>query len=179
MLRPTGLPVQALATVARRCDTLAMRFEHLIQITDPADARVPPMSREELWRGLMKRVETPQFFDLGPDRCEIEPADFEAPDRRRRALAYGRLAFRDTVRLDAGCGLHFVPEPHDEQPPVELRIRIEEPQAGTLLLRFVYSSAAEPAPGEAGLWRLREQAWLEQDRDMVRTLREWQAGGLL
>lgn len=156
-----------------------MRFEHLIQITDPADPRVPPMSRDELWRGLMKRVESPQSFDLGPDSCEIEPADVGASDRRRRALRFGRLAFRDTVCLEPGRSLHFAPEPHDDNPPVELRIRIEEPAPGTLLLRFVYSSAAEPAAGEAGLWRLREQAWLEQDRDMVRTLREWQGAGSL
>ncbi len=154
-----------------------MRFEHLIQVTDPADPRVPPMSRDELWRGLMKRVETPQRFELGPDRCEWAPeAD---ADLRRRELHFGSLRFRDTVRLESGRALHFAPEPHDEQPPVALTIAIEEPEAGLLLLRFVYTSEGQPLAGEAGLWRLREQAWLEQDRDMLRHLREWQAAGQL
>lgn len=166
-----------------------MRFEHLIQITDPTDERVPVMSRDELWRGLMCRVETPQRFELGPDHCELSPggeALGEVSDStdgtitlRRRDLHFGRLHFRDTVRLQPGRAVHFTPEPHDDQPPVALSIAIEEPVEGSLLLRFVYSSEGEPAPGEVGLWRLREQAWLEQDRDMVRTLRAWQAAGAL
>lgn len=154
-----------------------MRFEHLIQITDPDDNLVPPMSRDELWRGLMLRVEQPQRFDLGPDRCEVEIGADQ--DRRRRELHFGALRFRDTVCLEPGRRVRFKPEPHDDQPPVGLAIAIEEPVDGTLLLRFVYSSEGQPPPGEAGLWRLREQAWLEHDRDMVRTLREWQAAGEL
>lgn len=154
-----------------------MRFEHLIQITDPDDALVPAMSRDELWRGLMRRVETPQRFDLGPDDCEVEPDDGQPS--RRRELRFGPLRFRDTVCVQPGRLVQFQPEPHDDQPPIALSIAIEEPVAGTLLLRFVYSSAGQPAPGEAGLWRLREQAWLEHDRDMVRTLRDWQAAGQL
>lgn len=155
-----------------------MRFEHLIQITDPGDDRVPPMSRDELWSGLMKRVELPQRFDNGPDHCDLE-ASADDGQSRRRELRFGSLRFRDTVRLQAGRSLQFVPEAHDEQPPITLTISIEEPTGGALLLRFIYTSEAEPSPADAGLWRLREQAWLEHDRDMVRQLREWQAAGEL
>lgn len=156
-----------------------MRFEHLIQITDPLDPLVPSMSRDELWRGLLKRVEAPQAFEHGPDHCDVGvPVEGDATVRQR-TLHFGSMRFRDTVRLKPGRAVSFSPEPHDDQAPIGLAITIEEPHAGTLLLRFAYSSDGQPAPGEAGYWRLREQAWLENDRDMVRQLREWQGDGLL
>jgi hypothetical protein len=152
-----------------------MRFEHLLQVTDPADPRVPAMSRAELWRGLMLRVEAPQRFPLGPDRCELQPgADALL---RRRSIHFGALRFDDAVRLEPEQRIVFVPEPHEGAAPIALTITVEEPVPGLLCLRFVYAS--DDADAEAGLQRCREQAWLEMDRDMLRSLREWQADGSL
>jgi hypothetical protein len=150
-----------------------MRFEHLLQVTDPADPRVPPMSRDELWRGLLRRVETPQQFPLGPDRCELHAG--ARADERRRSIHFGALRFEDRVRLLPGERIEFVPEPHEGAAPVCLTITIEAPSAGTLFLRFVYTADDPLDAGEKSLQRYREQAWLELDRDMLRTLREWQA----
>lgn len=152
-----------------------MRFEHLLQVTDPADPRVPAMQRDELWRGLMLRVEAPQRFPLGPDRCELEACS--DPARRQRRIHFGALRFDDRVRLEPGRRIVFEPEPHEGAAPISLTITIEEPRAGLLCLRFVYAS--DDAAADAELQRYREQAWLEMDRDMLRTLREWQAAGTL
>lgn len=154
-----------------------MRFEHLLQVTDPTDPRVPPMGRDALWRGLLRRVETPQQFPLGPDRCELRAGT--GADERRRSIHFGALRFEDHVRLQPGERIEFLPEPHEGAAPVRLTVCIEEPAAGALFLRFVYESDDEPSADAKALQRYREQAWLEMDRDMLRTLREWQAQHLL
>ncbi len=150
-----------------------MHFEHLLQVTDPADPRVPPMSRAELWRGLMLRVESPQRFPLGPDRCELRGGAGDG--ERLRSIHFGALRFEDCVRLVPEQRIDFLPEPHEGAAPVRLTITIEEPTPGALFLRFVYTGQEAASAEEKALERYREQAWLEMDRDMLRTLREWQA----
>ena len=154
-----------------------MRYEHLMQVTDPADPRVPPMSRAELWRGLMRRVESPQDFPLGPDECRSRPG--AAADERERTIHFGHLRFDDHVRLEPEQRIRFTPVVREGTAPVALTITLEEPSPGLLCLRFVYEVGGEPSDEDRALQRWREQAWLEMDRDMLRTLREWQAAGTL
>lgn len=152
-----------------------MRFEHLLQVNDPGDPRVPPMSRAELWRGLMRRVETPQDFPLGPDRCDAR-AD---GDEIVRSVHFGSLGFEDRVRLEPGRRLCFTPQPHEGAAPVALTITVEEPAPGALCLRFVYQIDGETTADEKALQPFREQAWLELDQEMLRTLRAWLQAGTL
>ncbi len=155
-----------------------MRFEHLLQVTDPGNPVVPAMSRDELWRGLLLRVESPQDFPLGPDRCESQPG--RHADERRRSIHFGALRFDDTVRLQPQQRIDFDPDPHEGAMPVRLSITIEEPSPGALFLRFVYSADDEAAAAaDRALQGYREQAWLELDRDMLRALRTWQQEGRL
>ena len=48
-----------------------MKFSHLIQINDPLNPLIDPLSREQLWRGLVLRAENPLLFVMGLDRFEI------------------------------------------------------------------------------------------------------------
>ena len=155
-----------------------MRFEHLLQVTEPGNPLVPAMSRDELWRGLLRRVESPQAFPLGPDHCESRPG--EQADERRRRIHFGSLRFDDTVRLEPQRRISFAPDPHEGAMPVHLAITIEEPSPGALFLRFIYSADdTGAAAADRALQGYREQAWLELDREMLRTLRAWQQDGRL
>jgi Domain of unknown function (DUF1857) len=157
-----------------------MRFEHLLQVTDPGNPQIPPMSRDELWRGLLVRVHEPQRFPLGPDRCEARAG--RHAEEHQRTVHFGALRFDDTVKLDPAQRITFTPQPHEGAAPVNLSIAIEEPAPGALYLRFVYEVVVPPegaSAEERSLQRYREQAWLELDRDMLATLREWQATGSL
>ena len=150
-----------------------MRFEHLIEINAPQIGQqmmAPPFTREQLWRGLMQRVQSPQRFPMGPDRCEwreVEPGVYQ------RTLHFGSHVMRDEVLTESGRRVVFTPAPHGDTAPIRLSIGIEEPRAGQMVLRFVYEALAEQTAEEAYYNDYRHNAWLHNDRDMVRTLRQW------
>ena len=39
-----------------------MKFEHLIEINDPLNPLIDPLSVDQLWRGLVLRAESPKLF---------------------------------------------------------------------------------------------------------------------
>ena len=40
-----------------------LEFEHIVQINDPEDAKVKPMTRAQLWEGLLLRARDPGKFN--------------------------------------------------------------------------------------------------------------------
>lgn len=156
-----------------------MRFEHLIEINSPSApmrGMTSLFTREQLWQGLMIRLQAPQRFPNGPEAC-----DWTQPQSGlyERTLHFGQHSLRDRVQVTVGERMVFTPEAHGEISPIRLTVSIEEPQTGQMVLRFVYEALAEQTAEEAYYNEYRHSAWLHHDRDMVRTLREWlEAGGL-
>lgn len=150
-----------------------MRFEHIVEINSPSphlEVVVPSFSREQLWRGLMLRVNDPQRFPMGPERCdsdEVEPGLF------RRTLYFGQHVLHDEVLISPLQKLVFTPQAHGELAAIQLTLTVEEPAPGVMLLRFVYEPLTEPSAEELYFKDYRHNAWLAHDRDMVRTLRQW------
>ena len=154
-----------------------MRFEHLIEINSPHpqwSETMPAFTRGQLWQGLMQRVMAPQRFPNGPDRCDCETL---SASRLRRTLSFGPHTLKDEVLLAAEDSVTFTPEPHGETAPIRLTIRIEEPQAHQMVLRFVYEAMTDQTAEESYYNDYRHSAWLHNDRDMVRCLREWLDNG--
>lgn len=150
-----------------------MRFEHLIEINSPQTSLqlvVPAFSREQLWRGLMARVQTPQRFPMGPERCDWTETE---PDVYERTLHFGQHALRDEVQATPQQRLVFTPQAHGDIAPIRLTIAIEEPHQGRMVLRFTYEALAPQSAEEAYYNDYRYNAWMHADRDMVRTLRQW------
>ncbi len=157
-----------------------MRFEHLIEINSPSAApqvaAVPRFSREQLWQGLMLRLRAPQDFPLGPEGCDWQET---SPGHFTRELRFGAHVMNDEVLAVPLQRLQFTPRAHGDTTPVRLSLSIEEPQPGQLVLRFLYESLGEPSLEEAFYNEYRHNAWLHNDRDMVRTLRQWLDEGRL
>lgn len=170
-----------------------MRFEHLIEINPPDLGLTLAFTREELWRGLLVRVFEPEAFPLGPDTSHwqeeaagpvadtalAEPARPAGALRLRRHLRFGAVELADRVQVQAMQGMVFTPDERPDATPVVLTLTLEEPHAGMLWLRFVYESVRPLTVEEAFYDGFRRSAWLENDRDMVRTLRTWLAQGRL
>ncbi len=154
-----------------------MRFEHLIEINSrqtSVQLVAPAFTPEQLWRGLMWRVTAPGRFPMGPDACEcreVKPGHFE------RTIAFGQHVMKDVVVCEPMQRISFTPQPHGDTTPIGLCIQVEAPAPGHLLLRFVYESLGELSAEEAYFNEYRHNAWLHNDRDMVRTLRQWLTDG--
>jgi hypothetical protein len=146
-----------------------MKFEHIIQVNNLLDPLVEPLSREEIWAGLLGSVEVPERFLPGLDSSRIlwrEAAAF------RRELRIGRVMVRDTVRLTPGHRLVTDSEPSAEVPALKRTVTIEEPIEGEYVVRFLYERSPQGheslAPAFAAVL---EAAWLQADIDLIARIR--------
>lgn len=154
-----------------------MRFEHIIEINSPqlaVQTVVPGFTRAQLWLGLMLRVKAPQRFPNGPETCEWQET---VPGVFARTLRFGQHEMHDEVQAVAQQSLQFTPQRHGDTAPIRLTITIEEPQTRQMVLRFVYVALGEQTAEEAYYNDYRHNAWLHNDRDMVKSLREWLGAG--
>ncbi|MGE5387208.1 MAG: SRPBCC family protein [Betaproteobacteria bacterium] len=153
-----------------------MRFEHLIEINDPANPLIPQLSRAEVWRGLMYRVENPVLFLPGLETCTILE---RGPSDVRRELHFGNTVVHDAVDFDEGERVRFVIAPSANHAGGELTISIEEPAPEHLFLRFAYrTTLAEGADWEDTAYiEYVKSAYHASDIDCVQIIRVLAAGG--
>jgi len=152
-----------------------MRFEHLVQVNDPLQPLLTEVSRAQLWLGLVRRAERPTEFVLGLEGATIEETvDSPGESQLVRTLDFGSFRVRDCVRLTAETLSVTDIEAGETYPASRLTIRIEEPAAGSLFLRFTYEADDGPAGGELDTLtrQLREQAYRAADIDTVWRIRE-------
>jgi len=159
-----------------------MRFEHLIEINDPANPLLEPLSRSQLWRGLVRRAERPCEFVLGLDSAQIrERIEDGTETELARLLDFGSFQVRDRVRLAPLSHTEIRTEACEHFPASRLLIRIEEPQPDRLYLRFVYQSEVADGSGEldAATAALRNRAYASADLDTVARIRRLAEEGAL
>ena len=153
-------------------------FEHLVRINDVDDPRVPPLSRGQLWRGLLARTERPRLFVAGLQASSI---DERSDTHLTRTLSFGNLTVRDRVTLEPPVQVVHDVEPGAGYPASRLTIRIEEPSPGELFLRFTYRTSSRGGIGEIDRFygEHLKQAYLQSDLDAVRVMRELAGQGAL
>lgn len=153
-----------------------MNFEHLIAINDPGNPLVVPLTRRQLWVGLLQRVDNPLLFLPGLQGFTIFERQY---DSARRELDFGASRIRDQVTLVEEQSVRFDIEPGDLHAGGSLTIRIEEPAADHLFLRFTYVTgfAAQPGSEEAAYAEYVKSAYHQSDIDCVRIIRTLAADG--
>ena len=151
-----------------------MKFEHIIQVNDLLNPLVEPLSREQLWEGLVESVEAPTRFLPGLDSSRILWRD---GDTLRRELRIGRVVVRDTVRLVTGHRIAIDSEPSAEVPALTRTMTIEEPIEGEFVVRVRYERSPQGheslAPAFAAVL---EAAWLQADIDLIAQVRRERMG---
>ena len=150
-----------------------MRFEHLIQINDPLMPLLEPLTREQLWRGLVLRAEQPTQFIPGLEVATIHSRrETSAEIELLRTLDFGSFKVNDRVRLLSLQRSQIETSAGPTWPASRMTIEIEEPQPELLFLRFVYESD-ESGPGEVDqvTTTLRNQAYQHADLDTVARIR--------
>ncbi len=155
-----------------------MKFNHLIQINDPLNPLVEPLTRAQLWRGLVLRAEQPKLFMAHLDDCRIFD---KTTDGLSRALRYGALTINDTVTFLPLLQVHYQVPAQGEIGASSMRMRIEEPEPEALFVRFEYDidQAGDPTGEEAFYNEFRRSAYQEADIDTIALIRELAAAGTL
>ncbi|MFP5393147.1 MAG: SRPBCC family protein [Gammaproteobacteria bacterium] len=155
-----------------------MKFEHLIEINDPLNPLIDALTREQLWRGLVLRADSPKLFVPHLDECTIDERESGS---FRRKLRYGDLVVVDRVILTPLEEVRYEVPAQGEIPESTLSMTIEARGDQLLYVRFRYDdgrSAAEDAANEM-YDEFRKSAYQEADIDTIRVLRELAAQGRL
>jgi hypothetical protein len=151
-----------------------LNFEHLIQVNDPLNPLVTPLTRAQLWEGLMLRVEQPQLFVIGLDSGTIVSRTGSTLERE---LHYGHATVRDRVTLDSQISVRYDILATESYVGGSLTITIEQPDDLQLFLRFAYRTTL-PAADTKDARQTEEivkSAYREADIDTVRLIRQFAA----
>jgi hypothetical protein len=153
-----------------------MNFEHLIAINDFDNPLIEPLSRAQLWSGLLHRVENPVPFLPGLESCTI----LERNDNGLlRELDFGAAVIHDRVTLLALHWVNFVIQPSPVHAGGSLQITIEEPESAHLFLRFAYQTtlASQENDEDRAYIEYVKSAYHQSDVDCVQIIRTLAAGG--
>lgn len=147
-----------------------MQFEHVVVINDPLEALADTLTREQVWAGLMWRVEDPCAFQPALVGCEILS---RSGTQVERVLDFGSFRMRDTVRIEPDRVVRFESAAEGERPGAQLAVSIEEPGEGLLVLRFAYRTTLnEQSGGDAEFAGYVKAAYRAADIDTVIRIRE-------
>lgn len=155
-----------------------MKFEHLVQINDPLNPLIDPLTADQVWRGLVRKAECPLLFVYALDEFRILERDADSIERE---LRFGRLAIRDRVTFAQPARVTQVIEASAEVPASTLVTSIEAPDNERLFVRFSYTtgSIAGGVPVDETTAEFLRQAYIEADKDAIRTIRRLVAEGKL
>lgn len=153
-----------------------MKFHHLIEINDPLNPLLDPLTREQLWRGLVLRAEAPALFMPHLDQCDIVKRGVNSLSR---ALRYGQVVITDEVSLLPQQEVVYRVPAQGEIAASQLTMRIEEPQPEIFYVRFEYDDGTPDAAGSMDAYynEFRRSAYYEADIDTIRIIRELAAEG--
>lgn len=157
-----------------------MRFEHLVQINDPLMTLAAPLTRPQLWRGLVMRVEDPTQFLYGLRGCTVgDRLSGDDVSSFTRTLDFGAFKVLDRVTLTPMEQVVVRAAATDRFPSSCLTIRIEEPGPDLLFLRFMYEIGEADGEIDAETVAFRRQAYEQSDIDTVIRIRDLAEQGKL
>jgi len=151
-----------------------LEFQHIIQINDPEDPQIPPMSRQQLWDGLVFRSKYPEHFTPALSSAIEHYTD----DGFVRKLSFGEGHLRDRVILIEREEIRTTPADEQQVLFAESITRIEEPVPGYLFVRFLYRRDPPPASDGVDVAQYLKSAYVANDREAVSLLRKFTIEGL-
>lgn len=153
-----------------------MKFEHLVEINSPGNPAIAPLTRRQLWRGLVMRAEEPTLFVPHLDACDITERTDVAIARK---LTYGTLVIHDRVTYLEAHQVRYHIAAQKEFSDSTLTMTIEEPRPDYLFVRFEYEDASADEGADAMYNNFRRSAYKESDIDTIHVIRQLAAQGRL
>lgn len=155
-----------------------MKFEHIVEVNDAANPMVPPLTVEQLWQGLMLRVESPQLF-----LPHIDEVVFHARGENwvEREVVFGNMKVRDHIRLDPMVKIEFQTEANEQHQGGQMIMQIEMPEPTRLFVRFIYVTGLSETETQDGVdvAGYVKQAYQQHDVQMIGMIREMAEEGSL
>lgn len=151
-----------------------MKFEHLIEVNSLSNPTIAPLTRQELWHGLMLRAHRPTLFMPHLDSCDIlERTELMI----LRSLKYGEIVIEDRVTfLEAHQVRYHVPAQRDFSDST-MTATIEEPHPDALFVRFAYEDGSGDGGADAMYNDFRRSAYKEADIDTIHLIRQFAKEG--
>ena len=155
-----------------------MNFQHIIQINDLQNPLIEVLTRDQIWSGLLHRVEDATPFLPGLERCTIVERH---ADHLLRELDFGAAVIHDRVTLVENHWVRFEIVPSEQHAGGSLTISIEEPEPLALFLRFAYTTtlANNPNSEDRAYIEYVKSAYHQSDVDCVKLIRTLTTSGEL
>jgi hypothetical protein len=156
--------------------SLTVHFEHLLQVNDPLNPLLDPLSRSQVWSGLVRHAERPVGLIPGLDRCVIVA---RGKHWIRRELHFGRVTLGDEVRFEPEQRIRYVSDAAGTHAGSSLVVTIEEPGPEVLFVRFRYTTLSrDPVlAGDPDVDAFRRSAYQAADIDTIRRVRQFALEG--
>lgn len=147
-----------------------MKFEHLVQINDLTDSKIPQLSEQQLWDGLLCRAFEPEKFLIGLEKSEIKKL---SETQLERTLHLPGVTVHDQVTIyEERKEIIYSIQPNDTVEEGSLTMTIEEPEPQALFVRFSYCTKYRFGFGdELPYDDFVQQAYLLTDIDTIKKIR--------
>jgi len=152
-----------------------MKFNHLVEINDPLNPLIEPLTRRQLWLGLVLRAELPGMFVPWLDACSVTE---RCENAFSRELRYGGLVVRDRVTLHPEHRVHYDVPAQKDIPASSLMMSIEEPHPEIFFVRFEYDDGTGDSEDEF-YNDFRRSAYEKADIDTIGIIRQLAEEGRL
>lgn len=144
-----------------------LEFEHLVQINDPENSAIKPLSRAQLWDGLVMRARDPGRFNSALT-CRV---DHVTDDGFVRYIQAGDTQFREEVTLTHQEKIETVTAGANQPLHAESVTSIEEPARGYLFVRFIYRRDLDDSREGQIIGEHLKSAYLHTDIDAIALIR--------
>lgn len=155
---------------------MPLTFEHLVRVNDLGDPRIAPLSRRQLWQGLVRRAELPRYFMPWLENVELT---HRQDGSLARELDFGSFRVRDVVRFCEEDSVSYEIEASGSVQRAHVTMRIEEPAPGQLFVRFLYEIRSSEHDELGELEGFVKDAYRQADNETVAGIRLLAAGNLL
>ncbi|MEX0964649.1 MAG: AtaL-like protein [Pseudohongiellaceae bacterium] len=150
-----------------------LKFEHIIQVNDPTNEDISPLTRSQLWEGLVLRARRPDKFN---NSLSVSIEEF-AEDEFERIIEVGETKFYERVMLYPDVSIHTQTLEEYNQIDAESITRLEEPEEGYLFARFSYRREVDEDE-KVNVGEHLKSAYLQTDRDAIALIRLLAESGL-
>lgn len=143
-----------------------MQFEHLVEVNDFNNGFVPYLTRDQLWKGLLRRLEEPHLFLEGVESVEVIK---KSETKWMRQMQLGILDVEEEITLYPLEKIICQAIKSETHGGGSLVMTIEEPEPQSLFVRFAYEThhfELEDPLFEDFI----KQAYLQTDIDTIRKI---------